>query len=179
MDNASEASRSVKALLLRILPRMKVSDLCLETLYLPLQRSVATQGRYSARQGSEAITISVTSALLISESMEGLRMSKEIENEAWKSENLWSFAESPKPLGPRFSHLALPGSKLPVNWNALARFNIAESILGASPPITDGPGVARAARIVTSTKLSNCPIGPTIHSQDCESAGKTRLWNRA
>jgi hypothetical protein len=43
MDNASEASRSVKALLSRILPRMKVSDLCLETLYLPLQQSVATQ----------------------------------------------------------------------------------------------------------------------------------------
>ena len=179
MDNASKASRSVKALLSRILPRMKVSDLCLETLYLPLQQSVATQGRYSGRQGSEAITILVTSALLISESKEGLRMSKEIENEAWKSENLGVLPSRRNPLGPRFSPPGPPGSKLPVNWNALARFNIAESILGASPPITDDPGVARAARIVTSTKLSNCPIGPTIHSQDCESAGKTRLWNRA
>ena len=72
MDNASEASRSVKALMSRILPRMKVSDLCLEGLYLPLQQSVATKGRYSGRQASEAIKISVTSASLISASMEGL-----------------------------------------------------------------------------------------------------------
>jgi hypothetical protein len=72
MDNASEASRSANTLILGILPRMKVSDLCLGALYLPLQQSVATKGRYSGRQASEAITISVTSALLISKSMEGL-----------------------------------------------------------------------------------------------------------
>ena len=86
--------------------------------------------------------------------------------------NLKGFAESPRPLGPDFLTWPPPGSKLPVNWNTLARFNMAVSILEANPPIRDGPGVARAARIVTSTKLSNRPIGPTIHSQDCVSAGK-------
>ena len=82
MDNASEASRSANALMSRILPRMKVSDLCLEALYLPLQQFVATKGRYSGRQASEAITISVTSASLISKSMEGFRMLREVENVA-------------------------------------------------------------------------------------------------
>ena len=77
-------------------------------------------------------------------------------------------------LGPRFSQLAPPGSTFPVNGDTLPHFNTAESILEASPPIRDGPGVARAARIVTSTKLNNRPIGPTIHSQDYESAGKDK-----
>ena len=72
MDNASKASRSVKVLLSRLVPRMKFSGLGLEALYLPLQRSVATKGRYSGRQASEVITTSVISASLISESMEGL-----------------------------------------------------------------------------------------------------------
>jgi hypothetical protein len=72
MDNASKASRSAKVLLSRLVRRMKFSDLGLEALYLPLQRSVATKGRYSGRQASEVITTSVISASLISESMEGL-----------------------------------------------------------------------------------------------------------
>jgi hypothetical protein len=84
------------------------------------------------------------------------------------------FCRDPKLLGPRFSQLAPPGSKLPVNGDTLALFNTAESILEASPPIRDGPGVSWTARIVTSTKLNNRPIGPTAHSQRCENAGKTR-----
>jgi hypothetical protein len=77
-------------------------------------------------------------------------------------------------LGPRFSQLAPPGSKVPVNGDTLPHSNTAESIPEASPPIRDGSGVVRAARIVTSTKLGNRPIGPTAHSQRCENAGKTR-----
>ena len=82
MNNASKASKSVNTLMLGILPRMKVSDLYPRALYLPLQQSIATKGRYSGRQASEAITISVTSASLISKSMEGLWVLREIENDA-------------------------------------------------------------------------------------------------
>jgi hypothetical protein len=86
--------------------------------------------------------------------------------------NLKGFAESPRPLGPDFLTWPPPGSKLPVNWKRLLASIWLNLSWKANPPIRDGPGVARAARIVTSTKLSNRPIGPTIHSQDCVSAGK-------
>src|SRR5256885_15441668 len=83
-------------------------------------------------------------------------------------------------LGHRFSQLApLPDPKCQSMGTRFLTAITGESILEASPPIRDGPGVAWAGRIVTSTKLSNRPIGPTAHSQRCENAGKTRLWNRA
>ena len=53
--------------------------------------------------------------------------------------NLKGFAESPRPLGPDFLTWPPPGSKLPVNWNTLARFNMAVSILEANPPYQGRP----------------------------------------
>lgn len=110
-------------------------------------------------------------------------MLQEIENEAWRvpspktlefcrvaETTSWTqiFSTGPLPdpkcrsMGTRF----LTSIRQNLSWKA-------------SPPIRDGPGVAWAGSIVTSTKLSNRPIGPTAHSQRCENAGKTRLWNRA
>lgn len=71
-----------------------------------------------------------------------------------------------------FSTGPLPGSKVPINGDTLPHLTTGESIPEASPPIRDGLGVAWAGRIVTSTNLSNRPIGPTAHSQRCENAGK-------
>ena len=106
-------------------------------------------------------------------------MLKEIENEAWKVlvQKRQSFAESPRPLlGPDFLNWPLPDPKsrsMGTRFLTPIQLNLSWKRVLLSGTAQASPG---AARIVTSTKLGNRPIGPTAPVAKMRECGEDEAY---
>src|SRR4051794_33202722 len=79
-------------------------------------------------------------------------------------------------LCPMKTSIVLPSRRDPTLWARFSlsvnRDTIALNLSGSESSYQGRPRLSLRARIVTSTKLSDRPIGPTAHSQDAKVRGR-------